>query len=56
MFEVVVTFRPDFHEEALARFQTEAEARQAAQQFALENYAHVVRTRVRVVREAKTPG
>ncbi len=55
MFEVIVTFRPDFTEQPMARFETELEARQAAQQFAIANYARVVRTRVRVVREVKAP-
>jgi hypothetical protein len=56
MFEVVVTYRPDFREHPLGQYPTEAEARRAAQQFAIENYIKVVRTRVRIVRPAKAQG
>jgi hypothetical protein len=56
MYEVIVTYRPDFRELPLGRFKTEAEARAAAQQFAVEFYGQVVRTRVRIVREVKAQG
>ena len=47
MFEVLVTYRPDFSERVLARFQTEQEARDAAQRFAGQNQVNVIRTRIR---------
>jgi hypothetical protein len=56
MFEVVVTYRPDFREHPLGQYRTLDEARQAAQQFAVEHYLTVVRTRVREIQKAKANG
>jgi hypothetical protein len=54
MFEIVVTYRPDFVEQALDRFPTIDEARAVAARLAVEYREQVVRIWVRQVREAKT--
>jgi hypothetical protein len=56
MFEVIVTYRPDFSERSLGQYPTADEARSAAQQYAVNNYLLVVRTRIRTIREVKANG
>ena len=54
MFEVVVTYRADFSEQALDRYPTSDEAQLHARQVSLEYHDKVLRAWVRVVREAKS--
>lgn len=54
MYEVVVTYRSDFSEDAMGRYENEQEAQDAAHRLALENHDKIVRALVRVVREVKT--
>jgi hypothetical protein len=54
MFEVVLTYRPDFTEKALERFATAEEAQAAAQHISAAHHEHVIRVWVRQIREART--
>lgn len=53
MFEIVVTYRPDFVEQTLDRFPTLEEARKVAARLWSEYREHVIRIWVRQVREAR---
>jgi hypothetical protein len=52
MFEVIVTSRSDFSEVPIARYRTEEEAQEKAQQIAVRYYEKILRAWVRVIREA----
>lgn len=54
MFEVVVTYRSDFSEHPVNCYPSQAEAQEAAQRLAVQNYSQIVRARVRAVRQAPT--
>jgi hypothetical protein len=54
MFEIVVTYRPDFVEHSLERFPTLEEAQAVAQRLMIEHRDRIVRVWVRQIREAKT--
>jgi len=54
MFEVVLTMRPDFAEQVLARCATEAEAQAIAQRTSTDRPAGVLRVWVRRTREVQT--
>ncbi len=54
MFEVVVTFRPNFVEEVVSRHATEDEAQAAAQRILAKPAAEVVRVWVCRARKAET--
>jgi hypothetical protein len=53
MFEVIVTYRPDYREAPLDRYSTWEQAREIAQAFALQHAETVVRTWVRPVKDAQ---
>jgi hypothetical protein len=53
MYEVVVTFRPDFSERVVDRYATEEEAQAAAERISAQQAERVIRAWVRYVREAK---
>lgn len=55
MFEVVVTYRPDYKEQSVDRYPTSEEAQGVATLLSLQCPEQVVRVWVRRVREAKTP-
>lgn len=54
MYEIVVTYRPDFVEQALDRFPTLEEARKVASRLAVDYRDQVVRIWIRQVRVART--
>jgi hypothetical protein len=54
MYEVVVTFRPDFSERVVDRYATEEEAQAAAERISAQQAERVIRAWVRYVREAKS--
>jgi len=54
MFEVVITYRPDFAERPLDRYDSHEEATAAAERIAAQNPESVVRAWVRQVRGVKT--
>jgi hypothetical protein len=54
MFEVIVTYRPDFVEQTLDRYQTQEEARAVAERLMAEHRDRVIRTWVRQVRQVRT--
>jgi hypothetical protein len=54
MFEVVLTMRPDFVEQVLARCATEAEAQAIAQRVSADRPAEVLRVWVRRARKVQT--
>lgn len=54
MYEIVVTYRPDFVEQALDRFPTLEEARKVASRLAVDYRDQVVRIWIRQVRAART--
>ena len=55
MFEVLVTYRPDFVEQVAERCATLAEAQEIARQLAAQRRDHVIRIWVRQTREAEAP-
>jgi hypothetical protein len=56
MYEVIVTYRPDFVEQMVERCATLEEAQAIAKQLSAQRREHVIRIWVRQVREAKTQG
>ena len=54
MFEVVLTYRPDFIEKAIERYATAEEAQAVAQHISAAHHDQVIRVWVRQIREAKT--
>lgn len=54
MYEVVVTYRVDFTEQSVERFQTSDEAQEAARRIMFLNYDRIVRARVRAVKPINT--
>jgi hypothetical protein len=54
MYEVVVTFRPDFREQVVDRYATEEEAQAAAERLSTRQTERIIRVWVRYVREAKS--
>ena len=53
MFEVIVTYRPDFREVPFDRYSTWQEAREKARQLAINHSEKVVRAWVRPVKDAR---
>ena len=56
MYEVVLTFRPDFSEKVAGRYATEEEALAAAQTLSAKPPERVIRVWVRRATEAQKPG
>jgi hypothetical protein len=54
MFEVILTFRPDFAEQVVGRYGTEEEAQAVAERLSAQRPERVIRVWVRRVREAGT--
>jgi hypothetical protein len=54
MFEVIVTYRPDFAEQMLDRYPTLDEARAVAERLSVEHRDQIIRVWVRQIREART--
>lgn len=54
MFEVVLTYRPDFSEKVVERYTNQEEALAAAERIAAKHFENVIRALVRQVREVKT--
>lgn len=54
MFEVVVTYRPDFREVVVEKYGTAQEAQVAAERYSMQNREKVVRAWVRQIRIVKT--
>jgi hypothetical protein len=54
MFEIVITYRPDFTEQVLDRYPTLEDARAVARRLSEERHDQVIRIWVRQVREART--
>jgi hypothetical protein len=53
MYEVIITHRPDFSEHSGGRYAAEEEAQESARLIAQQNQELVIRTWIRVVREAR---
>ena len=54
MFEVVVTYRPDFTEEVVDRYPTREQAQAVADRLSSEKHDRVIRVWVRQVCKAKS--
>ena len=54
MYEVILTYRPDFRERAVERYATAEEAQAVAEDLSARHPEQVIRAWVRQVREAKT--
>lgn len=54
MFEVILTYRPDFQEKSVGRFATYDEAQAVATQVSREHAERIIRAWVRQIRAAKT--
>jgi hypothetical protein len=55
MYEVILTYRPDFRERVIERLSNEEEAQQAAERLSGRYHDQLVRVWIRFIREVKSP-